>query len=289
MRQGCRAGSNMTEQRARSNATEPTSVTGERTSVADDSASLTEGPASVTDDPALMTGRPRQSASHLNERLVHPALYAVTLTWGVMVVLGLGALWLYATSPGNSGEIAPLWPRTSSQRWDESRPTLLVFAHPKCPCTRATIDELAWIMTRCNDQVTCRIYFMQPESESEEWGKTSTWHAASAIPGVEVYFDPENQEATAFGAETSGHAMLFDTGGRLMFQGGITPSRGHRGDNVGCNQIVALVRDGNMSQAVVIRDESLQAIPGTDVFGCPLSNESSGLIEMTTASESRES
>lgn len=206
-----------------------------------------------------------------------------------MVVLGLGALWLYATSPGTSGEITQRWPSASSQHWDESRPTLLVFAHPKCPCTRATIDELAWIMTRCNDRVTCRIYFMQPENESEEWAKTATWKAASAIRGVEVHLDPENLEASAFGAETSGHAMLFGTAGELMFQGGITPSRGHRGDNIGCNQIVALVRDGNISQAVVTHDESREGIPVTDVFGCPLSNEPSGLSDLKTASKARES
>lgn len=287
MREGCRGGSNMTEQRARSNATEPISATDVRTLVASDPAVVTGGPAPLSGD--LLMGHRGRAASRLHGKPVRPTLYAVTFVWGLMVVLGLGALWLYAISPGTSGQIAQRWPSASSQHWDESRPTLLVFAHPKCPCTRATIDELAWIMTRCSDRVTCRIYFMQPENESGEWAKTATWKAASAIRGVEVHLDPENLEASAFGAETSGHAMLFDTAGELMFQGGITPSRGHRGDNVGCDQIVALVRDGNMSQEVATRDESREAIPVTDVFGCPLSNESSGLIDLKTASEVRES
>ncbi|MGI9471426.1 MAG: hypothetical protein ACR2NZ_07845 [Rubripirellula sp.] len=204
-----------------------------------------------------------------------PVLYITTMLWGIAVVLGLGSLWVYATRAGAAGEIAAAWPSESSETYDSNRPTLILFAHPKCPCTRATIDELAWIMTRCRGRVTCRVLFMQPEAESEAWTQTATWTAAAQISDVEVSVDHANHEATAFGAETSGHAMLYDPSGRLLFEGGITPSRGHRGDNLGCTRIVKLVR--NWATAVAAT-EPAELVQSTDVFGCPLSNSSSAIM-----------
>lgn len=209
-------------------------------------------------------------------RRVHPILYVATLIWGTAVVAGLGGLWVYATRAGEVGDLAIQWPVESTQVLDRHRPTLLVFAHPKCPCTRATIDELSWIMTRCQGRVTCRVLFTQPEQESMAWAKTATWEAASAIPGVEVCFDSANHEADVFGAATSGHAMLYDTKGRLLFQGGITSSRGHRGDNLGCNKIVSMLRDRDVSARST--HVSQDAIESTHVFGCPLSGPSQAVL-----------
>jgi len=60
-----------------------------------------------------------------------------------------------------------------------------------------------------------------------------------------------------FGAETSGHTLLFDSGGRLLLSGGITDSRGHAGDNAGENAIVALIN----RQSPVAESTSVLAVP----------------------------
>ncbi|MFO0864756.1 MAG: hypothetical protein U0744_08910 [Gemmataceae bacterium] len=70
--------------------------------------------------------------------------------------------------------------------------------------------------------------------------------------------DPEGVEASLFGAETSGHVMLFDPSGHRRFHGGITASRGHAGENMGRQKIIAIVRGESTA-----RDEF-------PVFGCRL-------------------
>ncbi len=42
-------------------------------------------------------------------------------------------------------------------------------------------------------------------------------------------------------AQTSGQVFLYDKSGDLMFQGGMTSSRGHVGDNDGLNALLGII------------------------------------------------
>ena len=200
-------------------------------------------------------------------------LLIAIVVWLLLVMAGLGILMMYANQPGRKGEPAAYWPAASESRYSPSKSTLLVFAHPRCPCTRATVDELAWVMTRCRDSVDCRVLFVQPAGKSQQWVQGDVWVTAS-IPGVTVCADREGRLAEVFGAETSGHAMLFDSAGKLRFEGGITPSRGHRGSNLGREQIVQLAMLERPQTTLADEDEAnrndLVCIDSTCVFGCPL-------------------
>ena len=70
--------------------------------------------------------------------------------------------------------------------------------------------------------------------------------------------DVEKYEARLFEARTSGHVVLYDAGGRLLFSGGITRARGHVGDNYGRQQVSSL-----------LRNHTVRVADGP-VFGCPL-------------------
>lgn len=117
------------------------------------------------------------------------------------------------------------------------------------------------LMAACSGRVSAHIWFIQPEGFDADWVKTDLWHAAAAIPGVEVHMDDQGRTARLFSARTSGQALLYDAEGRLCFQGGITPARGHAGDNPGSDAIAALVKHRSLSFA------------STPVFGCALSRE----------------
>ena len=75
---------------------------------------------------------------------------------------------------------------------------------------------------------------------------------------MKVAADFDSAEAKRFSATTSGHAMLFDRGGRLRFSGGITDARGHEGDNDGRDAVVSIINGGDRMPAA------------TPVFGCSL-------------------
>jgi len=77
---------------------------------------------------------------------------------------------------------------------------------------------------------------------------------------VIVRADQEGNEARCFQVTTSGHVVLYDVHGKLLFSGGITVSRGHSGDNDGRSAIMKLL------------NHEMVAVPETPVFGCSLLN-----------------
>src|SRR5258705_11441664 len=90
------------------------------------------------------------------------------------------------------------------------------------------------------------------------WAGTSMWMTAASIPGVTLVRDDDGREAQRFGSATSGQTLLYDGDGALRFNGGITGSRAHAGDNAGRRSLVALLGGERAERAV------------TSVFGCPL-------------------
>jgi len=181
----------------------------------------------------------------------------LAITWIAAVVLGGLALFHYENTPGGVGALPRAWPEVQIERATD-RPTLVMVAHPHCPCTTASVGELAKIMTRLQGKIAAYVLFVKPKTTGRDWEDTDLRRSAEAIPGVKVVFDPDGQEAHRFGAETSGHTFLFGVDGHLLFSGGITASRGHAGLNAGESSIIAL-----LTQQIPIRTETL-------VFGCSL-------------------
>ena len=188
------------------------------------------------------------------------------LCWLAVVVSGSAVLMIHSQTPGEEGGRSPgRWPASSHIPRRADRPTLVMFAHPKCPCTRASIEELAILMARCQGLVNARVVFFKPEDAAEDWNETDTWKNAAAIPGVEVQTDKNGSEAATFDAAISGHVVLYDAQGQLLFNGGITEARGHSGDNEGLTAIIDLLH-GKTSQ------------PATPIFGCPIQEKKPGSL-----------
>ena len=67
---------------------------------------------------------------------------------GWLLASGIVVLEVHASRPGDAGTPSPRWPEGSPIPRVGSRPTLLIFLHPCCPCSRASVAELAHIMSR---------------------------------------------------------------------------------------------------------------------------------------------
>lgn len=189
------------------------------------------------------------------------------LAWSVAVVVGWNLVWTYEARPGRVGTPPPAWPVDTRIGRGEERPTLLLFAHPQCPCTRATVGELAKIMAHCQGKVDARVMFFRPEGFPQDWEQTDLWRAAQAIPGVTVSADPAAAEARRFSVMTSGHALLYAPDGGLLFSGGITFARGHSGDNPGRAAVVDFLLTGKSDCRTAA------------VFGCSLVDDNRPLDE----------
>ena len=191
-----------------------------------------------------------------------PALIGV---WGALVLVGSVVSADWSSRPGEYGSGAAAWPAATGIERAEERAHLLVFLHPLCPCSSATLRELERISARHAERLSTRAVFSIPKGAPAEWSDTPLVRQARAIDGVEVLLDADGVEARRFGARTSGAAFLFDREAALAFEGGITASRGHEGDNAGSEAILALLR-GDSSAAPRARVTA-------PVFGCPLSDD----------------
>ena len=187
-----------------------------------------------------------------------PVLGFAVCLWLAAVSVGVGWLWSYNHAAGAPARPPSQWPETSAIARVADRHTLVMLAHPKCPCTRASIEELSKLMTTTRGRVNAVVIFVMPNKASSEWQQTDLRASAARIPGVTTIVDAGGREASSFGALTSGQVVLYDPHGQLIFHGGITNSRGHIGDNAGRNAIEALILGQNS------RTEN------TQVFGCPL-------------------
>jgi len=192
---------------------------------------------------------------------VAPRRYTALIALWLFVVLGGSVLlWRYKSTPGPAGFAPAEWPTASRVERSPTLPTMIMFAHPHCPCSRASVGELAVVMSRASGGLVSHVLFNRPSSETEDWTDTDLWRSASAIPGVKVSVDVDGEEAHRFGASTSGHAVLYDARGRLVFAGGITNARGHAGDSEGRRAVLAFLLQGARGRS--------QA----PVFGCSLEN-----------------
>ena len=154
---------------------------------------------------------------------------------------GFALLARHQSRAGDSGRPERTCPPAYASLLDPRRPTLILFAHPQCPCTVATVAELERIAAKCAGRLHVTVCVDAPAEFPPELVHGRTWERASTTPGFDVREDAEGSIARAFGARTSGHAMLFAPNGALLFEGGLTGSRGHEGDNAGALAVVDLV------------------------------------------------
>jgi hypothetical protein len=166
----------------------------------------------------------------------------------------------YAAKPGPAGLPPDHWPLESRIVLNSQHPTLLMFAHPHCPCTRASIRELELVASDCQGKVDAQVWFIKPAGTALDWTNTDLWRSATAIPGVTVHVDENGVETQRFQGETSGQTMLYAPSGQLLFHGGITIARGHEGDNPGVDAI----------ESLLLHKDSVPVAASTPVFGCEL-------------------
>lgn len=180
--------------------------------------------------------------------------------WAIVCLLGFLALLDYSTAPGNQNEIqlSHMWPATSDIEREPRKQTLVTFLHPRCPCSRASLRELARLD---RGETETLFVFFAPETAGPEWLATDLWVNAAAFDNAQRIVDRDGIQSSLFGAEISGCMMLFNSDGSLLFKGGITSGRGHEGDSEGKIALSRLLK----SESVESNEPSMYP-----VFGCPI-------------------
>lgn len=191
-------------------------------------------------------------------RRVNPLWILAFSLWAVAVAYGLRQVLNFEKTPGVTLQAPAHWPARAAVARASTGATLVLFVHPQCPCTKATLGELAILMTHCHEKLSAYLFFLDPNGFPENWSQGSLWKQAQEIPGVRLFQDKDGEMAHLFRATTSGQSYLYGQDGRLLFEGGITDSRGHSGDNPGRSAITSIILEGHSK------------IEKTSVFGCAL-------------------
>lgn len=163
------------------------------------------------------------------------------------------------TRPGLKGLSATTFPSSDQLSRMSDRSTLILFLHPRCPCSRASVRELDRILASESQRVFTTVVFTCPPGSTADFHLGTLWESVERIPHIQVVVDHEGSLARSHGAATSGHAFLYDSNGVLAFEGGITSARGHEGDNTFAAQLKSCLQEPPSSSLI-----------STPVFGCPL-------------------
>jgi len=185
-------------------------------------------------------------------------LTATIGVWLLAVVAGLAGLAHYAATPGRTPDLRPAWPTGIDLERSSTGSTLVLFLHPRCPCSVATLAQLSRLVPRIRGPLRMIAAVGLPEKAADDWVAGALWEQAGAIRDLRRVRDRGGRLATRFGATTSGHCLLYDRAGRLQFSGGITPARAHEGDNYGQEALLAALNGTGPGRLA------------TEVYGCPL-------------------
>jgi hypothetical protein len=159
--------------------------------------------------------------------------------WTIVLAFGLFQMEKYERTPGKSASASVRWHTPSRLSLASDRFTLLLFAHPHCPCTRASLIVLADVLRRTPYPVRAFVIFAKPKGTVLHWERTDLYRLACRLSHVTVLTDENAQEAQRFGARTSGQTLLYDSAGRLLFSGGITAGRSRAEENSGQHSLLA--------------------------------------------------
>ncbi len=180
------------------------------------------------------------------------------LVWLALICAGFGYAWRYEGTAGAGARAPSEWPGAREIGLDGTRPTAVMFAHPSCPCTRASVDGLAELAARSPGRLKIYVVMVQPRGLA---GGLKDWplaQAAKRVRGAVVLRDAGGVEAKRFTAATSGQVLLYSPQGEKLFSGGLTAARGHYGSSGGTEAIAAILQ-GERPKT-----------PVTPVFGCSL-------------------
>jgi len=81
--------------------------------------------------------------------LQHPAAPAIAvIPFCLLTLVGFYLLLRFDGTPSSQRYAPGLWPETAGIAFPTGKPALLVFLHPLCPCSRATLEELNSVLSR---------------------------------------------------------------------------------------------------------------------------------------------
>jgi hypothetical protein len=183
--------------------------------------------------------------------------------WSVLTLCAFYYFWRLDATPGAPADP----PLASATHADPRHSTLLLFLYPECSCSRATLTELQRAAANVTQPTVIRVYFIVQSASDTSWLTSPLYALAAHLPNVRIQADIGGVEANRYGVETSGQVVVYRPDGSLAYQGGVTGSRGHEGDNPGKSRLIEALNNPALLPATTPSGPGATTAP---VYGCNL-------------------
>lgn len=188
-------------------------------------------------------------------------IWIASAIWFAGLAVAFGIIALEDGRAGAQGTAPQSWPAASGIELQTGKSTLVMFMHPRCPCSSASLAEFERLLVQLSEPTNLVIVFVKPVGTPRGWEESSLYRHAGELKGVTILVDEGGVEAKRFNARTSGQVVVYNAAGELTFQGGITAGRGHEGANAG--------QQGALDSA----KGRPSCCEKTEVYGCQLDDE----------------
>lgn len=185
-----------------------------------------------------------------------PSVFLPSLIWIAIVATGVARFHQYERAPGSQRPVPGLWPDASEIHLNENAFTVVMFAHPRCPCTISSLDEFKALRSCLPGRFEIR--FWMPENADKNWTDAPLCQRAQGIPNISVNPDINGIEARRFSALTSGHVVVFRPDRSCAYSGGLTTGRGQSNAGLSGFRVCAILKEQGLGRS------------NPPVFGCPL-------------------
>ncbi|MBX3721736.1 MAG: hypothetical protein KF713_07855 [Turneriella sp.] len=179
--------------------------------------------------------------------------------WSLGTATGIYVLGRYEFTAGEAVNDISEWPESLTMPFVAGRMNLVVMAHPHCPCSKASLEELNNALAAVPLQPYVRLVYYRPPGVTAAWSQSELVAESRRLSGIAVIFDEDGKIAETLGARTSFDVFLFNASRQIIFRGGITRGRGIYGANPGRRALEAALRG----------ETAAKMYP---VYGCPLRN-----------------
>jgi hypothetical protein len=147
----------------------------------------------------------------------------------------------FDSTPGARAAAPAQWPAKSALLPAAGRTVLLMFVHPECNCSNASLEQLALLENMLDGQLRAYVVLWHGRGMAAS-GKRREW-----LRVAPVIDDLDGREAKLFGAKTSGQTMIYNEQGRLIFSGGLTVLRGEGGGEKILQGVVRAIKESGHS------------------------------------------
>ncbi len=184
-------------------------------------------------------------------------LVLCTVSWLLLLPAAICVQLRYDSLPGIAAVPKTAWPAASKIKYSTITNTLVMVLHPRCPCSRASVQQVASMMNTTNPP-KCIFLFYTPSIFAKGWEKTDIWNQASEIPDSVLISDIDGRETKTSEHPHPDRPTFFDRQGFLRYSGGLTEGRGHQGE---CR---------NLEAAIKALNDSHKPTTFGAVYGCPV-------------------